>query len=871
MVAKPRVFLSVETDELEPTRQALLEQLLSCGCDVVVETYVDQTAVDTIKKLDRIIRTCDAVVHVAGHQRGVNANDQAVQSFLQSLDAPDSFLADQSGLRDSLGDCSGITLSQWEALLALDQGVTRLAYAPVDRDVQDSATGPIAEQADYYRLMNGGIDAKHFEDDTDLVAKVIADLKTFFPTNQSRQDLPLIFRKRPSNLPYSTLGSRFKGRDRFLRDLHDKFLGGKDGAATTRSKTVAIQGDGGVGKTRAAVEYALRHIADYSAVLFLSAASSEALDNSLAKLVHVLPIEGMQEATDDVRQTAVFDWLQSNPVWLMILDNVDTEEAAEAVQDRLEQVTCGHLLITSRLSQWMGPVNEVRLDPLELETATQYLLETTDQRDPAQDDNQQAKQVAEKVRRLPLGLELAAAYINRLEIRFVQYVMQWEIHENVILSEFDLTQIDYPHELLVAWKLSVDQLDEQARQLLEMLAWFASTPISESMLARLPDVCLAGDTKHALMTLKRWSLLSHQTIADEAEFWLHELVQAITRNHLRHQPAKGAIPLASLDDALRWIDAVFQGDVQDVRVWQQLESYLEHVLSICEFAFRASKTTIDHATARLTSDVAALYFVKARFQEADPLMRRVLEIDERAYGPEHPHVAIRLNNLAVLLNATGRLLEAEPLMRRTLAIVEQAYGARHPKVAIRLNNLAQLLKETDRLPEAEPLMRRALSIDEQQYGPVHPKVAIRLNNLTQLLQATNRLLDAEPLMRRAVLIDEQEFGPEHTKVAVRLHNLARLLQDANYFSEAEPAMRLRTGDLRQNLNAPPSENRHSVEQLSRATSRYGTASRSDRRADCRRIEYRRGVASDHAGNRKYAWPRKTNRRGAGLARPAISG
>ncbi len=586
-----------------------------------------------------------------------------------------------------------------------------------------------------------------------------------------------------------TLGKLFKGRDRFLNDLREKFFGGKDGTATTRSKLIAVQGVGGAGKTRAAVEYALRHAGHYTAVLFLSAASSEALDNGLAKLVHVLPIEGMQEATDDVRQQAVFDWLQSNPGWLMILDNVDTEEAADAVHDRLHQLTSGHLLITSRLSQWMGPVNEIVLEPLDLEAATQYLLETTDQRNPAEDDDQQAKQVAEMVQRLPLGLELAAAYVNSLDIRFEQYVMQWEIHENTILSEFDLTQIDYPHELLVTWKLSVDQLDEQARQLLEMLAWFASAPIPASMLERLPDVCLAGDTKHALLTLKRYSLANCQSIGDEGEFWLHELLQATTRHHLLHRPSKGGTPFPSLDDALRWIDAVFEGDVQDIRVWPKLESYLEHVLSICEFAFVASKTTMDHATARLTSDVAALYFVKARLQEAEPLMRRVLAIDEQAYGPEHPHVAIRLNNLAVLLNARGRLLEAEPLMRRTLAIVEQAYGARHPKVAIRLNNLAQLLKETDRLSEAEPLMRRALSIDEQEYGPVHPKVAIRLNNLTQLLQATNRHLDAEPLMRRAVLIDEQEYGPGHTKVAVRLHNLARLLQDASYFSEAEPAMR----------------------------------------------------------------------------------
>ena len=67
-------------------------------------------------------------------------------------------------------------------------------------------------------------------------------------------------------------------------------------------------------------------------------------------------------------------------------------------------------------------------------------------------------------------------------------------------------------------------------------------------------------------------------------------------------------------------------------------------------------------------------------------------------------------------------------------------------MAIGLNNLAQLLQATNRLAEAEPLMRRALAIDEKSYGPDHPNVAIRLNNLAQLLQDTNRLAEAEPLI-----------------------------------------------------------------------------------------------------------------------------
>ena len=75
-----------------------------------------------------------------------------------------------------------------------------------------------------------------------------------------------------------------------------------------------------------------------------------------------------------------------------------------------------------------------------------------------------------------------------------------------------------------------------------------------------------------------------------------------------------------------------------------------------------------------------------------------------------------MNNLATLLQHTNRMGEAEPLMRRALEIDEASFGEHHPTVAIRLNNLATLLKHTNRIGEAEPLMRRALEIDEASFG-----------------------------------------------------------------------------------------------------------------------------------------------------------
>ncbi len=195
------------------------------------------------------------------------------------------------------------------------------------------------------------------------------------------------------------------------------------------------------------------------------------------------------------------------------------------------------------------------------------------------------------------------------------------------------------------------------------------------------------------------------------------------------------------------------------------------------------------AVATGLNNLAQLLQATNRMGEAEPLMRRALEISKASFGGHHPTVATGLNNLALLLNGTNRMREAEPLMRRALEISKASFGEQHPAVAIRLNNLAQLLQVSNRMEEAESLMRRALAISEASFGEHHPTVATRLNNLAQLLNDTNRMREAEPLMRRALAISKASFGEHHPTVAIRLNNLAQLLNDTNRMREAEPLMR----------------------------------------------------------------------------------
>jgi tetratricopeptide (TPR) repeat protein len=126
-------------------------------------------------------------------------------------------------------------------------------------------------------------------------------------------------------------------------------------------------------------------------------------------------------------------------------------------------------------------------------------------------------------------------------------------------------------------------------------------------------------------------------------------------------------------------------------------------------------TTLDRQIEQLRKE--------GRYSEAVPLAQRVLAIEEKALGPDHPDVAASLNSLGLLYKQQGRYADAEPLYKRSLAIREKALGPDHPDVALSLNNLAALYYNQGRYAEAKPLYKRSLAIREKALGPDHPNVA----------------------------------------------------------------------------------------------------------------------------------------------------
>ncbi|MFN7678519.1 MAG: tetratricopeptide repeat protein [Cyanobacteriota bacterium] len=769
----PRVqlFLSSVSAEFLSYRERLRHSLTRPEVEVKGQEDFIVTGTETLEMLDRYIRGCDGVIHLVGDMTGAMAKPHSVAAIAQRY--PE--LASRLPLAEFLQpEGPSLSYTQWEAWLALHHGkplfiATPQPEAPRDEYFQLEAGQQELQRAHLSRLR--GVDrypGTAFTGQDHLVAEV---LRSFVLDLLVQAGLT----HRPLTLPFASIGSLFKGRAPLMPWLE---------AAT---RPLALIGQGGVGKTRLAIEHAWRQVARRPAVLLVSAVSPEALDRNLAGLCgpSALDLPQKEDREEALQRAAVLQWLQAHPGWLLILDSVDTPEAAAAIEAMLPQVAAGQVVITTRLRNWSAAVQGVEVEVLEPEDARDFLLErTATRRRNSDDDPITAEAIAvEDLGGLALGLEQAGAFISERRLSLEAYRKAWQGNRAAVLRWLDPRLMQYDQSLATTWLTSYLQVEPPAQTLLRRLAWLSPEPIPESIL----EVGVPGDpqaapgARDALRQLEAYSLVA---ISSGSPFFsLHRLVQEVGR--LWQEQSEQPEPY-ELQAALGWLDAAFVGDPSDGRDWPVLEPWEPHAKAVVGFA---DEQGIGEPTSLVQSDLAMLLHCKAAFAEAEPFSRRALAIDEASYGPNHPKVARDLNNLAQLLHDTNRLDEAEPLMRRALAIVEASYGPNHPRVAIDLNNLAGLLDATNRLQEAEPLMRRALAIDEASYGPNHPKVAIDLNNLAQLLQATNRLKEAEPLMRRALAIDEASYGPNHPDVARNLNNLALLLKATNRLQEAEPLMR----------------------------------------------------------------------------------
>lgn len=749
----PKLFVSATSRGLKPLRLAVSEQLKARKYEVVVQEEFAGTYQQIKDMIRDEIAPCDAVVLLVGPAYGFEATD-------------------------------------WPA------GLPRCSYTQLEYELAVELKIPVYRHLaseKYHHVKYDAEPAEHQQRQRDYIARLKAQDHIWYEFDTQEQLLALLEKTRfhnrvTPNLPFDSIGTLFKGRADELKAVRTSLLTRPAHATAVTSKQ-AIHGLGGVGKTRFAVEYAHRYGTEYSARLYANADTPSALASNLAALVHVLDLPEKEEKEQPKQLEAVERWLRMHAGWLLILDNVDTAEAQSAVNAAFKNLTTGHVLITSRLTDWGTGVNAVELDVLSLPASTEFLLERTERKAetptaPARQltatDPDDAKALAEELGRLALALEQAGAYICANRITFADYRQRLTEIERDVLTWFDPAVMKYPKSVAVTWQASVRKLHDEGRHLLNLLGWLAPDPIPVALIRtepKEPPHFPIEDRERALRDLSAYSLAKWNATGDAVT--VHRLVQDVTRARLA-EPTR----TESLKDALWAMDAFVEGTPrQDSRAWNTVyvpaEPHVRYAGGV------ADALGIYAPTDRLLNQIGMYYLWAAKYREAEHVCRRALWMTEQSLGPDSLQVGSALSNLAAILTRTGRAADAIGLLHRAKTIETLAFGLGHPKIAGLLNEFAEAFREAGRFAEAEKAYRDALRIHENSGLPDRTEAALVMNNLAGFLSHFGHLAEAESLCRRALQMDEESQGPNNLDVARNLNTLGCTLTHAKKYGEAE--------------------------------------------------------------------------------------
>ena len=391
--------------------------------------------------------------------------------------------------------------------------------------------------------------------------------------------------------------------------------------------------------------------------------------------------------------------------------------------------------ITSRLPDWGEWAEETALEALPPGEAIALLQSRA-----GREDQLGARTLAETLGRLPLALNLAAAYCKRTQMSFAAYTTK-----AVTLMTASPRWTAYPRSVAATFDLAVAEAINQAPAAETLIAFLACCAPE-----RIPLTLVGGaikgeaERKAALLALTEMSLVKRDRYEDATPaVTIHRLVRAAAR--ARTDASGGAA--AAIERIINRLTAIYPGDGYDNLASRPLCAQLTpHLLAVCETKTASDAWSVEHADVLVRA--GSYFHGRADYAHAERLFRTALAIREKAFGSAHPETAASLNNLASLFYAKGDIAGAQPLMERALTIFEKAFGPAYPQTGRRQVSYARLLLMANRPTEALALGEAALATHEKTSGPDHPWTKDAARATADALDALGRAEQAVALRAR---------------------------------------------------------------------------------------------------------------------------
>jgi hypothetical protein len=278
----------------------------------------------------------------------------------------------------------------------------------------------------------------------------------------------------------------FEGRIQDLKELYTKL--------SIPSHTCILSGTGGIGKSALAAEYTYRFESEYSYIFWVQAETPIVCAEAYSQIATKVVLK--DQATNQDQETLIMlsrEFLEeATKRWLLVFDNVDEWLDLKQFLPTNFPNTSGSILITTQrvdlvqMTNW-SKMSQISLAGLSLDESRRLLLKYTQPGiDPlnirSHSEFKLAGDIAKLAECLPLALSLIAGYILVSRCSLTDFVELWnERRRNMQRAgQTSLSLTDTALE--TAWNLGLREVPEDARALLNIIAFFDPDNIQREML-----------------------------------------------------------------------------------------------------------------------------------------------------------------------------------------------------------------------------------------------------------------------------------------------------------------------------------------------------------------------------------------------------
>ena len=524
------------------------------------------------------------------------------------------------------------------------------------------------------------------------------------------------------------------------------------------------------------------------------------------------------ECIDEKKHLIVFDGISSSfiteKLQTLLPNNVDILITSKDVKERFG--------VALDLSYEGFLTREEAIDILKQGNETRY-------------DATAACQIADRFVNMPVALAQAANYL-RLTKRFMsEYLERFEKDRKNI---FRLGKLQGNIDLFVSIKLVVEQLNEEAKNLLFRLVFLPSSNIPRKL---VQDLLPRGSSLDQSI-IDLGSLIQ----VDPKAISLHSLIQEIIRTSIikesKSQEALSDIGKHCFDypdffkqDYHKAIVIYEHGlkDEEQGRSWWRMDGYfgsqsqetfekqyrlrkfhmvlhdaysslgkypeaLYHAESALKIAGQIFEGTSIEMVASL-SNVGISLRNLGRHEEALKYQKQALELSKELFEEKDPDFATLLSNVGISLRNQVKHEEALKYRMHALKLSKELCGDKNPDIATSLNNAGLSLGDQGKHEEALKYLKLALELRKELFGEKHPDVAFSLNNVGMSLEDLCKHEEAIIYLQQALDLSKRLLKEKHTDVAPSLNNVGLSLRDLWRYEEAliylQQALELRKKQL----------------------------------------------------------------------------